>query len=255
MLNVTTYEGGSGTPLILAHGLFGSGRNLGPLARRLALDREVHVVDMRNHGDSPWFADQSYESMAADLADVIETLGAPMAVFGHSMGGKAAMALALTRPELVAALVVGDIAPVAYSHSHLVNAQAMMRIDPETTTSRKEADALLAADIKDAGTRAFLLQSLDLAEKRWKLNLEVLARDMERVTGWPAIKGRYDGRALFLSGANSPYVLPEHHPAILDQFPNARFQKLDGAGHWIHADKPVETAEAIAGFLAQVPPS
>jgi esterase len=250
MLNVTTYEGGAGTPLLLAHGLFGSGRNLGPLARRLAPDREIHVVDMRNHGDSPWLTDQSYAGMAADLAEVIETLGAPMAVFGHSMGGKAAMALALSRPELVAALVVGDIAPVAYSHSHLGNAQAMMRIDLDTLTSRKEADAVLAGEIGDAATRAFLLQSLDLAEKRWKLNLPVLARDMGLITGWPGTAGRYDGPTLFLHGANSPYVLPDHHAAIRTQFPNARFQALEGAGHWIHADKPVETAEAIASFLA-----
>jgi esterase len=255
MLNVTTYEGGAGVPLLLAHGLFGSGRNLGPLARRLAVDREVHVVDMRNHGDSPWFDSQSYPDMAGDLADVIERLGAPMAVFGHSMGGKAAMALALSRPELVAALIVGDIAPVAYSHSHLGNAEAMMAIDLEAVTSRKDADALLAARIDDPGTRAFLLQSLDMSAKRWKLNLAVLARDMDLVTGWPDVKGRYDGPTLFLHGANSPYVQPQHHDSILDQFPHARFQSLEGAGHWIHADKPVDTAEAIASFLAQVPPS
>jgi len=249
MLKIRTYEGGAGVPLLMAHGLFGSARNFGPLARRLAADRTVHVVDMRNHGDSPWQYGQSYPAMADDLAEVIESLVGPMAVFGHSMGGKAAMVLALTRPELVAALVVGDIAPVAYGHSHLAHVRAMQAVDLAAIASRRDADALLA--VEDAGVRAFLLQSLDLAEKRWKLNLSVLGRDMDLITGWPAVTGRYDGPVLFLAGSESDYV--DNRDAALALFPQAEFQVIEGAGHWLHADKPAETAAALAAFLNQPP--
>ena len=249
MLKITTYDGGAGVPLLMAHGLFGSARNFGPLARRLAADRAVHVVDMRNHGDSPWMDEQSYPAMAADLAEVIVPLGAPMAVFGHSMGGKAAMVLALTRPELVAGLCVGDIAPVAYGHSHLAHVQAMQALDLATIASRREADSFLA--VEDPGTRAFLLQSLDLAERRWKLNLSILGRDMDLVTGWPAVTGRYGGPVLFLAGSGSDYLAD--HTAALSLFPQAEFQVIEGAGHWLHADKPTGTAEAISTFLNQLP--
>ena len=249
MLNVMTYEGGSGAPLLMAHGLFGSARNLGPLARRLATDRTVHVADMRNHGDSPWFEAQDYAGMAGDLAEVIEFLGGPMMVFGHSMGGKAAMMLALTRPELVKRLVVGDIAPVGYGHSHAGLVEAMQAIDPVSVSSRKEADALLGERVRDAATRAFLLQSLDIAGDRWVLNLDVLARDMDLITGWPEVDGRYDGPVLFLSGARSDYVEDEAKDAIGKLFPDAQFQAIEGAGHWLHADRPVEVADAIGAFL------
>ncbi|MEO8530639.1 MAG: alpha/beta fold hydrolase [Deltaproteobacteria bacterium] len=245
MLKVQTFEGGAGVPLLMAHGLFGSGRNFGPLARRLAVDRVVHVVDMRNHGDSPWMDEQSYSAMAGDLASVVESLGGPMAVFGHSMGGKAAMMLALTRPELVASLVVGDIAPVAYGHSHAGHVEAMLALDLSAVSSRRDADALL--QVEDAGVRAFLLQSLDVAEKRWKLNLDVLGRDMDLVTGWPAVAGQYAGRVLFLAGSQSDYIADRGALAL---FPAAEFEVIEGAGHWLHADKPVEVAEAIRAFLA-----
>ena len=162
--------------LIIAHGLYGSGRNWGVIARRLSDRREVVAVDMRNHGDSPWAGSQSYPDMAADLAEVIEALGAPVDLLGHSMGGKASMQLALTRPDLIRRLVVADIAPVAYSHDQRANARAMAALDLTQITTRVDADAALAAHIDDSALRAFFLQSLDLRTKppRWRLNLAVL---------------------------------------------------------------------------------
>ncbi len=115
-------------PLLIAHGLFGSGRNWGVIARRLADRRDVVAVDMRNHGDSPRFATQGYPEMAADLAEVIEHLGGRADVLGHSMGGKAAMMLALTRGDLVRKLVIADIAPVAYTHEQVQNVAAMRSV-------------------------------------------------------------------------------------------------------------------------------
>lgn len=233
--------------LVIAHGLFGSGRNWGVIARRLADQRRVVTVDMRNHGGSAWFGTHTYRDMAADLAELIETLGVPADLLGHSMGGKAAMVLALTRPDLVAAAVIADIAPVAYGHSQMGPIQAMRGVDLASVQNRTDAGAEMLG-ITD-GERQFLLQSLDLKERRWRLNLDVLASEMAKIVGFPAVDGRYDGRVLFLSGAQSDYVRPEYRDRIRQLFPAAKFAQLKGAGHWLHADKPREFEAAVREFL------
>jgi esterase len=254
MLHVIRHPAETATgalPLLIAHGLFGSGRNWGVIARRLAERREVLAVDMRNHGASPWADVQGYAEMAADLAEVIEAHGGRADVLGHSMGGKAAMMLALTREDLVHRLVVADIAPVAYRHDQNQNVRAMRGLDLAGVTTRAQAEARLAASVPDASLRAFFLQSLDLraVPPRWRLNLEVLGAEMPKIVGWPDVAGRFEGRVLFLSGGASHYVLPEHRAAILALFPAARFVKIPGAGHWLHAEKPREFEETVAVFL------
>ena len=238
-------------PLLIVHGLYGSGRNWGVIARRLAEARDVVAVDMRNHGASPRHASHSYPEMAADLAKVIEGLGGQADVLGHSMGGKASMLLALTRPELVRKLVVADIAPVAYDHDQSHHIRAMRALDLTDLTSRGEADRRLSALIDDPALRAFFLQSLDLKAQppHWRLNLDVLEAEMAKIVGWPDMPGQFDGPTLFLTGALSHYVKPEYRPTILAMFPKARFAKLPGAGHWMHADRPREFEEAIRVFL------
>lgn len=237
--------------LVIAHGLYGSGRNWGVIARRLADRRDVVAVDMRNHGDSPRFPTQSYPEMADDLAEVIETLGAPVDLLGHSMGGKAAMQLALTRPDLIRRLIVADIAPVAYSHDQTRNARAMAELDLSQITTRAEADTALARAIDDPSLRAFFLQSLDLRQRppRWKLNLSVLEAEMPKIVGWPGTAGQFPNPALFLTGSLSHYVRPEHREQIRALFPKARFAKLPEAGHWLHAEKPREFEETVRVFL------
>ena len=239
-------------PLLIVHGLFGSGRNWGVIARHLAETQRVVVVDMRNHAGSLWAPTHRYPDLAADLAEVIAAEGGRFDVLGHSMGGKAAMVLALTAPARVNRLVVADIAPVAYAHSQTPLIHAMRGLDLAGLTSRMEADRRLAATVPDAGTRAFLLQSLDLktSPPRWRLNLDVLEAEMPAIVGWPDTPGRFDGPALFLSGALSSYVLPDHRPAIKAQFPAARFARIPGAGHWLHAERPREFEAAVAAFLA-----
>jgi esterase len=235
-------------PLLIVHGLFGSGRNWGVIARRLSDRGRVVVVDQRNHGDSPWSDRHDYPAMAGDLAEVIAAQGAPMDVLGHSMGGKAAMVLALTRPGLVRKLVVADIAPVAYGHMqmHLIDAMRQVGADH---ASRAAAEAALAVHVEDPGVRSFLLQSLDLRERRWKLNLDALAAHMDDILSFPVVEGVFEGRALFLSGEASSYVLPEHRAVIRALFPHARFARIPGAGHWLHADRPRETEAAVRVFL------
>lgn len=249
MLTQILHDGPDGTPLVIAHGLFGSARNWGVIAKRLSDRGPVIAVDMRNHGDSDWTPTNSYADMAGDLAEVIETLGKPVDVLGHSMGGKAAMVLALSRPDLVRKLVVADIAPVAYGHTQTGMIDAMRAVDLSGITKRSDADIDLAKSVADQGIRAFLLQSLDVQNKRWRLNLDVLAAEMDKIIGFPQVSGSFEGPALFLSGATSDYVLPEHRPQIRLTFPNARFAKIPGAGHWLHAEKPREFEAAVRAYL------
>ncbi len=247
MLNtILTGDTSARPPLLIVHGLFGSARNWGVIARRLADDRQIISVDMRNHGDSHWTESHDYHGMAEDLAEVLEQHG-QADVLGHSMGGKASMVLALTRPDLVRRLVVADIAPVGYGHDQIDNIRRMKQVDLEAIASRAEATQMMG-DL-EAATAAFFLQSLDLQEKRWKLNLEVLERDMETILGFPQVEGRFTGPTLFLSGANSSYVQERHHDAIHALFADARFSVIDGAGHWLHAEKPREVETAVRGFI------
>ena len=239
-------------PLVIAHGLYGSARNWGVIARRLADVRDVVAVDMRNHGESPKMPVHGYPEMAADLAEVIGSLGGRVDLLGHSMGGKAAMQLALTDGALIRRLVVADIAPVAYGHDQSHHAQAMRALDLSGITTRGETDRRLAQSVEDASLRAFFLQSLDLKAPggpRWRLNLDVLEAEMAKIVGWPGTEGTFDGPTLFLTGADSPYVKPEYRERIRTLFPTARFAKIPDTGHWLHAEKPREFEETVRVFL------
>lgn len=236
-------------PLLIAHGLYGSARNWGVIAKRLAQTRLVVAVDMRNHGLSSWFQTHTYEDLAQDLADVVAHVAAPMDVLGHSMGGKAAMVLALQHPNLVNKLIVGDIAPVAYAHSQIQYVDAMKAVDLAKVSRRSDAEAQLGALGVEKALQSFFTQSLDVPEKRWRLNLDVLADQMPNIMSFPYISTCYDESALFLSGADSDYVTPEQRPKIKALFPNARFAKIPGAGHWLHAEKPREFVEAVQVWL------
>lgn len=239
-------------PLIVAHGLFGSARNWGGVAKRLAQGRRVVAVDMRNHGESPWSDAMGYDDMAEDLAETLAAEGGGEAdLVGHSMGGKAAMMTALTRPAGLRRLVVADVAPAAYSHSHAAYVAAMRGIDLSTLSRRSEAEALLAPVVEDRSMRAFLLHSLANTPDglRWRLNLDALASGMAGLIDWPAPEGRFDGPALFLAGGKSGYLREAHHAAVLALFPAAEFETIPGADHWLHAEAPVEFAEIVARFL------
>lgn len=255
MLNHTVSGPPQGVPVVIVHGLYGQGRNMGSLSRRLAEGRQVITVDQRNHGDSPHLPRHDYPAMAADLAEVIEAHGGRADLAGHSMGGKAAMVLALTRPELLRKLVVMDIAPVAYRHDQTRYAEAMEALDLTAVTRRSQADQLLARHVEDSRLRAFFLQSLDLKPSPpvWRLNLPVLRAEMDKITGWPEglPRGSFDGPSLFVSGALSDYVTSEGEAAIREYFPKARLATLKDAGHWLHADVPEALAETLAVFLGK----
>ncbi|MEK9912208.1 MAG: alpha/beta fold hydrolase [Candidatus Puniceispirillum sp.] len=251
MLKMIKYgQKGATPPLLIVHGLYGSARNWGVIAKRLSDEHQTITVDQRNHGDSPWFETHSYIDMANDLITVAQHIGRPLNVVGHSMGGKAAMVMALMRPDLVNRIIVADIAPIAYGHDQSQYIQAMQAVDLRRVHKRSDAMKQLAQIVEDTTLQSFFTQSLDVAGKRWKLNLDVLGRDMHHILGFPEIQGSFDGPALFLSGSESPYVQDDGKTRAKAFFPNAQFAKLKGAGHWLHAEKPREFEAAVRHYFA-----
>ncbi len=250
MLNYDTYGPEDAPSLLIAHGLFGSGRNWRAIAKRLSAEFRVTTIDMRNHADSFWSDEMTYPTMAQDLAEVIEATHVPAIVMGHSMGGKAAMTLALTRPELVERLIIADIAPVRYTHSHAHLIDAMQAVDMSKIEKRADVGDALSDTVDDPALRAFFLQSVEIKDGRakWLLNLAALKNSMPQIIGWPDITGSYSGPTLFVAGANSDYVDEKGRAAIKPLFPNARFAKLKDAGHWLHADQPRAFVETLRLF-------
>lgn len=243
-LHVT--ELGEGPPLVVLHGLLGRARNWLGVARGLRHRRTVATADLRNHGASPWSEVMDYPAMAADVAALIEARGGGRAdVLGHSMGGKVAMALALTRPELVGRLIVVDIAPVAYPQGYADLIRAMLAVDLAAVARRADADAALRAAVPDAALRGFLLQNLEPAEGggfAWQPNLAVLLAAMPTLTGFPAElpAGRWEGPAFCLRGERSGYVGPDGEAALRRLLPRVELATVPGAGHWPHAERPAD---------------
>lgn len=244
-----------GTPVIVMHGLFGSSRNWQALAKRLAAHAPVVTLDLRNHGDSPWAEPMTYAAMAEDVSTVIEQRvgGGPVAVLGHSMGGKVGMVLALTEPWLVERLLVLDIAPVRYParfHSYL---EAMQAIPLHLVTQRDDADTALEPQVPDAKVRAFLLRNLVETPDgwAWRANLAAIGRCLPDLLDFPSFDAgtRYPGPTRFLSGGRSDYVVPEYRPQIQRLFPAAEFDEIPEASHWVHADQPEEFLRRAAAFL------
>ncbi len=246
---------GEGRPVLLLHGLYGSGNNLSRLQRHLAEGYRVIAPDLRNHGRSPHRPDMDYRPMAADLGALLDREGvASAAVIGHSMGGKAAMTLALTAPQRVAAVLVADIAPVAYEETHDPVIWALQAVDVASAASRSEIDAALAERVPEAQLRQFLLTNLQPAEGggyRWRIPLEILSAAIPTIRGFPELATTYPGPALFLYGTASEYFDPQRHRAAAEgYFPAAELQALEGAGHWLHAEQPQAFAAALDTFLA-----
>jgi len=254
-LELAFSEFGQGEPLAILHGLFGSGRNWATIAKRLGESRRVLALDLRNHGSSPWADDMGYAQMAEDVTAIFATQGIEATdLIGHSMGGRTAMVLALTRPQLVRKLVVVDIPPAASSRGHLSYVRAMRGLDLGQVTRRKEADDLLAEAVPDVATRMFLLQNLVPEENRglrWRINLAAIESAMDDLTDFPHFgsDARFEGPTLFVTGAKSDYVRPEHRPEIERLFPNARTVEIADAGHWVHAEQPESFLDAVSTFL------
>ena len=250
MLNYMTFGDEKSPPVMIVHGLYGSGKNWGVIAKRLSDQFFVITVDLRNHGDSPWLDTHNYNVMADDLVEVINSLNIKPNVIGHSMGGKAAMVLALKRPNLVRNLIIADIAPVKYEHDQSQFIEAMQKVDLSKVEKRSDATLALSKFVEDKSLQNFFTQSLDIKAKRWKINLKVLRSEMSEILSFPKIESEFSGHSLFLKGEKSDYIKSEHRKLIKSLFTKARFATFKEAGHWLHAEKPREFESAARLFFS-----
>ncbi len=249
-----TELGESGSRVVFCHGLFGQGKNWTQVAKALSADHRVTLLDMPNHGRSPWTETFDY----LELADLVAAeLGEePVALVGHSMGGKISMCVALRHPELVERLAVVDIAPVAYDSGRefIGYTRTMRGMDLASFERRSDADDAMRSAVPDPAVRSFLLQNLRRTDDgwHWQPNLELLGQHMDELAGWPAEglgEATYDGPVLWIGGTRSDYVSPEHAPEMDRRFPRNRRVMIKGAGHWVHSEQPEVFLEVLRRFV------
>lgn len=243
---------GNGKDIILIHGLFGRLENLNMVAKVLAENYRVTSVDVRNHGDSFHDSLMDYPTMAQDIVEVMQHLAINRGVvLGHSMGGKIAMELALTKPDLVEKLIIADISPVEYPAHHSEIIAGLKAIDLSIIKQRKDADAQLAQYVDNIGVRQFLLGNLSSKNGQYyfKCNIENIDANYTNIMKTYQGNNTYPGPTLFIKGANSDYILPEHRAEILRLFPASQARIIQGAGHWLHAEKTMAFNRSIESFL------
>lgn len=254
MIRLNYTELGQGRPIIILHGLFGSARNWQGIARSLADSHHVISPDLRNHGQSPHAQSMTYQEMADDVISIADQLNLKnLIMIGHSMGGKVAMTAALSNPERFTALAVIDIAPVNYDQDFKVLIAAMNSLKLNTLKSRAQAEETLNKIIDDKGVIQLLLQNLVRTGEgfKWRINLEGIMANLNLIGQFPESLKSASCRipSLFLGGSESDYLRSIHNPAIYEHFPAAEVTMINGAGHWLHAEKPTEFLKQLKTFI------
>jgi len=244
---------GQGEPLIILHGLFGTLDNWQTVAKKLAEQYWVFIVDQRNHGRSPHDPEMNYKIMAEDLQQFMEQQWIHKAfVLGHSMGGKTAMQFAIDYPEMVEKLIAVDIGPFSKSGGHELIFDALLSIDLKNIKNRKAADDILGEKISDFGVRQFLLKNLTrdkTGNYSWKMNLPVLFSHYKEILAAVKVSDPFEGETLFISGARSNYINEEDFSSYKNIFPNAQLETIENAGHWVHSDQPEQLLQKTLNFL------
>lgn len=241
------------TPVVLIHGLFGSLENLNIIAKAVSEHYDVINVDLRNHGQSAHDATHTYPNMAQDVIDTLASIDIHQAyIIGHSMGGKVAMQLAQMAPNLAKKLVILDIAPVSYHSRHDKIIAALGAVQDSSIHSRNDADTIMKQYIDELGVRQFLLKSLYKNEQgqfTWRFNLSAITRQYDQIINNIDANDSCLCETLFIKGSQSDYILAEHRDQIAKLFPNSKGKVIHGAGHWLHAEKPVAVNKSILDFL------
>jgi len=249
-------QNGTGENIVLIHGLFGSLENLNMVAKPLADFYCVTSIDVRNHGDSFHTSSMEYSDLAQDIIKVLDHLNIENCILlGHSMGGKIAIQVALEQPERITKLIIADIAPVSYPPHHLDIITGLQAIDLSQVKKRKDADEQLAPYVENISVRQFLLRNLALNTQghfAFKCSLADISKGYPQImkaNKLPINKVPYSGATLFIKGGDSDYIQPQHREAIAKLLPNSKAKIIQGAGHWLHAEKTVAFNKIVADFI------
>jgi len=246
-------ELGEGQPIIILHGVFGSSDNWITPAKMLSDGRRLYLLDQRNHGQSPKSDEFNNKVMADDLNEFVEDhqVKKPV-IIGHSMGGKVAMTFASLYPDKLSKLIVVDIAPKYYPPHHQKILEGLRAIDLKRLESRQQADAILSQYEPELGVRQFLLKNLYRNQENefsWRINLPVISEKINNVGESLDENIKINLPTLFIRGANSRYIKNTDEPLIKKLFSDIKIETIEGAGHWVQAEKPKEFVEAVRKFL------
>lgn len=239
--------------LIITHGLFGQLDNWNTLGRKYAEHFSVHLVDLRNHGRSFHDDDTSQKAMAEDFLAYMNHHNIEKAHFiGHSLGGKVVMEMALNYPEKVEKLLVADMAPKSYPPHHQDILNGLNNVDFSKVERRSDVEPFLETHIHAPSVRQFLMKSVfrkDDGSYAFRFNFDALNRDYDDLTQNLLPQKTFEGPVLFLGGENSNYILGDDKPLIRGYFPHAEVEYVSKAGHWLHAENPMEFFEKSMAFF------
>ncbi|WP_083928557.1 alpha/beta fold hydrolase [Salinimonas chungwhensis] len=242
--------------LVLLHGLFGSLDNLAIVRRYFQNQYNVLSIDLPDHGESPHTEGFTLSDSAHGVLAIVNQLKLDSVyLLGHSLGGKVAMMAALEQPDYISALVIADIAPATYPARHESIIKGLQAVDLEKVDKRSDADTQLARHIPISGVRQFLLKSLFQDEEgrwQWRFNLNGLATNYDAIRSWPDCDLQFAKSTLFIKGGESDYLSLEHRSVIAQLFPKSKARVIDGAGHWLHAEKPDAFNRAVDQFFSRV---
>ena len=253
----TSGEGDSN--VVLLHGLFGSGNNLGQIARGLKEEHRVHSVDLPDHGRSEWLPQASIQDYAHCVANWMDDQQLTnCCIVGHSLGGKVAMQLAVNRPGLIRRLVILDISPMAYTvrrHDHIFAGLNVVKAAGVKT--RADARKILLAHIDEPSVADFLLTSAYTNEAGlidWRFNLVQLETDYRQMLSGIEVQ---EARglpchipSLVVRGADSGYVPKTTKQDFAHLFGALSVETVKNAGHWLHQEQTETVLSIIGRFIA-----
>jgi pimeloyl-ACP methyl ester carboxylesterase len=248
---------GEGKPVLILHGLFGSSDNWLSFGKALALHGyNVHLLDLRNHGQSPQDHTFEYASLSYDVAQYIESSGiVNPVVAGHSLGGKTTIKLATTAPHLLSAMVIIDIAPRFYPVHHKQIIDALESVDFTLMKTRSDVEGILSKSITEPAVLQFMLKNVWWKEKdrlAWRFNLEAISQNIIHVGEAVYPDGFFHLPSLFIRGGKSGYITDADESDILERFSGSEIKIAPGAGHWVHADNPEWLMQTLLEFLGEL---
>jgi len=256
---------GRGSPIIIAHGLYGSSDNWVSIAKMLENHFEVFLLDLRNHGKSPHSNIHNYSAMCSDLCEFINSQQITKASFiGHSMGGKLMMQFANTCPQYLNNLIVVDIAPKSYlNHSnfnfhyqlHYKILTTMKNIDVENAVSRQAVENEMRTEIKSEQLVTYLMKNLSRNANKgfcWKINVSALLSNLDEIlihSSENEVAANNNFPVCFFKGELSDYIQQTDYQAITRQYKFAQIIEIPNASHWLHVEQPHFLAKKIIDFL------
>lgn len=256
-------ESGSHKKLIILHGLYGSSDSWLRVAKHFEKDYEIHMPDLRNHGDSFHSEKHNYTALAEDVKTYLEFHKLnKIFLIGHSMGGKTAMFLSYKYPDKIEKSVIADISPRNYKsllesspqvQFHLNLISYFKTLKPEDFSTYREFSKSLNAPSLEK--KNIILKNLkkEGGVLKWRLNLDAIHNNLGNILDGldpdDFIDYKIETETLFLKGENSEYINRNDEKLIDFIFKNVKIKTIPSVGHWMHIEQPTELAKVIEGFF------